>query len=90
MNKIIGNMIKDRKSSPAKNRNETLLDCILSYTDDEEIQFADALEFSTSGQYVLDYCKNYLSIYLSMWSNHAKFVQIINVHVKCSVKNAHS
>ena len=53
-------MIEDRKSSSAKISEETLLDYILTYTDDEEIQRADALEFSTCGQYVLEYCKLYL------------------------------
>ena len=60
LNKLIGNMIKDRKSSTAEISEETLLDYILTYTDDEEIQLADALEFATAGQYVLEYCKLYL------------------------------
>ena len=60
LNKLIGNMIKDRKSYSVKISEETLLDCILTYTDDEEIQLADALEFATCGQYVLEYCKLYL------------------------------
>lgn len=50
-------MIHDRLSSPPKEGEETLLDMIISYTEDEELQHADALEFTTGGQYILEYRK---------------------------------
>ena len=60
-------MIQDRQTSPPKVGEETLLDMILSYTDDEEVQHADALEFTTSGQYILEYGK-FLNSYVNVAS----------------------
>ena len=63
-------MIKERKANPGKAGEENLLDCIISYSDDEEIQFADALQFSAAGQNTLDYCKIYVYLSVCLSSFH--------------------
>ena len=50
-------MIRDRKKSPPKPGEEVLLDLFISFSDDEDLQEADALEFSTAGQFLIEYCK---------------------------------
>ena len=50
-------MIRDRKASPSKQGEETLLDMIISYSDYEDLQHADALQFTTAGQYSVEYGK---------------------------------
>ena len=57
LKKLVSQMIRDRKMNPPKPGDEVLLDYIISYSDDEGLQEADALEFSTAGQFVLEYCK---------------------------------
>ena len=50
-------MLQDRKTKPPKQGEETLLDLFISFSDDEEIQLADSLEFTTSGLYTIEACK---------------------------------
>ena len=54
---LIQRMIKQRQASPPKKGEETFLDMIISYSTDEEVQHADALEFTTAGQYCTEYRK---------------------------------
>ena len=54
---LIQRMIKQRKASPPKEGEETFLDMVISYSPDEEVQHADALQFSTAGQYCTEYRK---------------------------------
>ena len=65
LNILTKKMLDDRKAKPPEKRDETLLDLFISFSDDEEVQLADALEFAMFGQYCLEYYKTYLSIYLT-------------------------
>lgn len=53
-------MIKHRKASPSKQGEETLLDMIISYSEYEDLQHADALQFTTAGQYTVEYGQLFL------------------------------
>ena len=57
LRKLTLQMIRDRKKSPPKPGEEVLLDLFISFSDDEDLQEADALEFSTAGQFLIEYCK---------------------------------
>ena len=46
---ITNEMVKHRKENPPQHGEELLLDLILDYTDDEELQFSDALTFVIGG-----------------------------------------
>ena len=52
-------MIKDRKAAPPKKGEETLLDLFISFTDNEELQLADAMEFASSAQITIEYRKHF-------------------------------
>ena len=50
-------MLKDRKANPPKSKEKTLLDLVINYTDDEDIQMADTLELAVATLYGIEYCK---------------------------------
>lgn len=52
---LIKTMIRDRKANPPKQGEETLLDMIINYSNYEDLQHADALQFTTGGQYTVEY-----------------------------------
>ena len=53
-------MIRDRKANPPNQGEETLLDMIINYSNYEDLQHADALQFTTGGQYTVEYSKFFL------------------------------
>ena len=57
LKELIQKMLKDRKSDPPKKGEETLLDLIINYSDDEEQQLAECLEFTTAGLHGMEFCK---------------------------------
>ena len=80
LNILTKKMLDDRKAKPPEKGDETLLDLFISFSDDEEVQLADALEFAIFGQYCLEYCKTYLSMYLtqSARTNNYKSFNLVN------------
>ena len=50
-------MIQDRKAAPPKKGEETLIDLFISFTDNEELQLADAMEFASGAQVSIEYRK---------------------------------
>lgn len=55
LSKLIKKMLNDRKSNPPNKGEETLLDMIIDYSPDEELQHADVLLFTAGGQTALEY-----------------------------------
>ena len=55
--KLTLQMLRDRKKSPPTPGEEVLLDLFISFSDDEDLQEADALEFCTAGNFVMESCK---------------------------------
>ena len=49
--------MRERKENPPKQGEEFMLDYLLDFTDDEEIQFADSMCFAVAGYHTLAYCK---------------------------------
>lgn len=62
---LIQNMIKDRKAAPPKEGEETLLDLFISFTDNEELQLADAMEFAASAQITIEYLMTCAIFYIA-------------------------
>ena len=54
---LIKTMIRDRKANPPNQGEETLLDMIINYSNYEDLQHADALQFTTGGQYTVEFSK---------------------------------
>ena len=56
LSELAKHLIDDRKANPPRSEAQmTFLDRILSYTDDTDVQHADALEFTTAGQFCTEY-----------------------------------
>ena len=54
---LIKKMFEERRNTPPMKGKETLVDHILSFTDDPEVHLADGLEFTTAGLYTIEACK---------------------------------
>lgn len=52
---IIQRIMRDRKDNPPKHGEEFMLDYLLDYTGDEEIQFSDSIVFAVAGYHTLAY-----------------------------------
>ena len=55
-------MFEERRNTPPMKGKETLVDHILSFTDDPEVHLADGLEFTTAGLYTIEACKWHMNI----------------------------
>lgn len=55
MSGIIQRVMRERKENPPKQGEEFMLDYLLDFTDDEEIQFADSMCFAVAGYHTLAY-----------------------------------
>ena len=54
---IIKKMVKDRKTHPPEHGEELMLDKILDYSEDEELEFSDAFAFVVGGFHTTGNCK---------------------------------
>ena len=55
-------MITDRKANPPKPGEELMLDSFITFSDDEELQLADALCFIVGGFHTTGFCKKALDL----------------------------
>ena len=54
---IVKRIVKLRKAQPPEHGEELLLDLVLDYSDDEELQFSDSLTFTIGGFHTTGNCK---------------------------------